>query len=136
MTELIFLYFFKYQVTHYGLGGLCETHIDPYGYIGKKNALKRSNQFIEYKLLSLFNYFFSFLIIEGAGLYDFPPVQRLKLTGDIFGTMMGYLNNVEAGGATAFCKPFKEEIIQPRKGSITFWYSLGNEIHAYVISIF
>ena len=80
--------------------------------------------------------FFSFLIIEGAGLYDFPPVQRLKLTGDIFGTMMGYLNNVEAGGATAFCKPFKEEIIQPRKGSITFWYSLGNEIHAYVISIF
>ena len=50
---------------------------------------------------------------------------------------MGYLNNVEAGGATAFCKPFKEEIIQPRKGSITFWYSLGNEIHAYVvISIF
>ena len=38
---------------------------------------------------------------------------------------MGYLNNVEAGGATAFCKPFKEEIIQPRKGSITFWYSLG-----------
>ena len=39
--------------------------------------------------------------------------------------MMGYLNNVEAGGATAFCKPFKEEIIQPRKGSITFWYSLG-----------
>ena len=67
-------------------------------------------------------------LIEGAGLYDFPPVQRLKLTGDIFGTMMGYLNNVEAGGATAFCKPFKEEIIQPRKGSITFWYSLGNEI--------
>ena len=50
--------------------------------------------------------------------------------------MMGYLNNVEAGGATAFCKPFKEEIIQPRKGSITFWYSLGNEIHAYVIFIF
>ena len=46
--------------------------------------------------------------------------------------MMGYLNNVEAGGATAFCKPFKEEIIQPRKGSITFWYSLGNEIHGYV----
>ena len=50
--------------------------------------------------------------------------------------MMGYLNNVEAGGATAFCKPFKEEIIQPRKGSIAFWYSLGNEIHAYVILIF
>ena len=54
------------------------------------------------------------------------------MTGDIFGTMMGYLNNVEAGGATAFCKPFKEEIIQPRKGSITFWYSLGNEIHLFI----
>ena len=37
------------QVTHYGLGGLCETHIDPYGYI------------------------------EGAGLYESPEVQRLKV---------------------------------------------------------
>ena len=23
----------KYQVTNYGLGGTCETHIDPYGYL-------------------------------------------------------------------------------------------------------
>ena len=69
-------------MTHYGLGGLCETHIDPYGYI------------------------------EGAGLYESPEVQRLKQTGDIFGTLMGYLNHVEAGGATAFCEPFHEEIIR------------------------
>ena len=64
------------------MGGLCETHIDPYGYI------------------------------EGAGLYESPEVQRLKQTGDIFGTLMGYLNHVEAGGATAFCQPFHEEIIR------------------------
>ena len=25
---------------------------------------------------------------------------------------MGYLNHVEAGGATAFCEPFHEEIIR------------------------
>ena len=69
-------------MTHYGLGGLCETHIDPYGYI------------------------------EGAGLYDSPVVQRLRQTGDIFATLMGYLNHVEAGGATAFCEPRHEEILR------------------------
>ena len=89
----------EYQVTHYGLGGLCETHIDPYGYL------------------------------EGAKLYDYEPVQRLKQTGDMLGTFMGYLNHVEAGGATAFSKPFKEEIIKPEKGSITFWYSLDSKGH-------
>ena len=61
-----------YQVTHYGLGGLCETHIDPYGYL------------------------------EGAELYEAPAVQRLKQSGDMLGTLMGYLNNVEAGGVYLF----------------------------------
>jgi len=89
----------EYQVTHYGLGGLCETHIDPYGYI------------------------------EGAGLYESPEVQRLKQTGDIFGTLMGYLNHVEAGGATAFCEPFHEEIISPNRGSVAFWWSLDRKGH-------
>ena len=42
---------------------------------------------------------------------------------------MGYLNQVEAGGATAFCEPFKEEIIKPQKGSVTFWYSLDTKGH-------
>ena len=68
------------------MGGLCETHIDPYGYI------------------------------EGAGLYDHPGVLNLKNTGDIFGTLMGYLSNVEQGGATAFSQPYKEVVIKPKKG--------------------
>ena len=74
------------------MGGLCETHIDPYGYI------------------------------EGAGLYESPEVQRLKQTGDIFGTLMGYLNHVEAGGATAFCQPFHEEIIRYGTCGLSFMH--------------
>lgn len=89
----------EYQVTQYGLGGLCETHIDPYGYI------------------------------EGAGLYEDPNVQRLKETGDIFATLMGYLNHVQAGGSTAFCQLGKEEIIDPKQGSVAFWWSLDSKGH-------
>ena len=89
----------EFQVTHYGLGGLCETHIDPYGYI------------------------------EGAGLYDHPGVQLLKKSGDIFGTLMGYLSNVEQGGATAFSQPNKEVVLSPQKGSVAFWWSLDAKGH-------
>ena len=84
-------------MTHYGLGGLCETHIDPYGYI------------------------------EGAGLYDSPVVQRLRQTGDIFATLMGYLNHVEAGGATAFCEPGHEEIL--RFETFSFQVKIQKKLH-------
>ena len=87
------------QVTHYGLGGLCETHIDPYGYL------------------------------EGASLHEDPMMQRLKQTGDMFATLMGYLNHVEAGGATAFCHLGQEETLQPSKGSVAFWWSLDTKGH-------
>ncbi len=33
-----------YQVTNYGLGGLCETHIDPHGYIEGKVELPKSRE--------------------------------------------------------------------------------------------
>ena len=34
---------------------------------------------------------------------------------------MGWLNDVTAGGATAFTTPGQELLIEPRKGSIAFW---------------
>ena len=55
--------------------------------------------------------------------------RSLKIIYSFLATFMGYLNQVEAGGATAFCKPFKEEIIKPQKGSVTFWYSLDTKGH-------
>ena len=59
-----------YQMTSYGLGGLCEHHNDPYGYN------------------------------EGV-----PPTEDrrdLQYTGDIMGTVMGWLGDTLAGGQTTF----------------------------------
>ena len=81
-----------YQVTNYGLGGLCEPHMDPHGYL------------------------------EGVELP--PSRQDLVHSGDILGTFMGYLNDVESGGATTFLVPGKEVTVWPRKGSAAFWISL------------
>ena len=59
-----------YQMTSYGLGGLCEDHNDPYGYN------------------------------EGVELT--PDRKDLANSGDIFGTVMGWLSDTPAGGATTF----------------------------------
>ena len=81
-----------YQVTNYGLGGLCEPHLDPHGYM------------------------------EGA---DLPPSRVfLKVSGDIVGTLMGWLNDCEEGGATAFNIPGAEVRLFPTRGSTAFWFSL------------
>ncbi len=80
------------QTTNYGLGGLCETHHDPYGYL------------------------------EGATLHDNPGIQHLKYSGDMFGTVMGWLSEVGAGGGTAFSYPYDEQLVQPTRGSAAFWY--------------
>ena len=87
----------KFQVTNYGLGGLCEVHSDPYGYI------------------------------EGHKLT--PHYQFLRETGDMFGTFMAWLNDVEAGGATAFTRVYKELAIMPERGSAAFWHSLDRKGH-------
>ena len=36
-------------------------------------------------------------------------------------TCMGWLNDVKAGGATAFIEPNEEVLFEPRKGSMGFW---------------
>ena len=87
------------QVTNYGLGGLCETHFDPHGYI------------------------------EGVELPPHPLFQRLKKQGDMAATVMGWLEDVEAGGDTAFAPGpgMNNVVVKPEKGSAAFWYDLDRK---------
>ena len=81
-----------YQMTNYGLGGLCEDHNDPYGY----------NEGVE------------------------PTYDRKDLvnTGDIFGTVMGWLADTPAGGATTFFIGNDQVTLWPTKGAAGFWFGL------------
>ena len=49
---------------------------------------------------------------------------RIGSTGDTFMTVMGWLNQVQAGGGTAFDHPQKEQLIEPSKGAIAIWHNL------------
>ena len=84
-----------YQVTSYGLGGLCEDHNDPYGYI------------------------------EGAQLT--PERANLVKSGDIFGTLMGWVSDTQAGGATTFFTNDKPLLFYPKKGDAAFWFGLKSD---------
>ncbi len=81
-----------FQVTNYGLGGLCETHLDPFG------------------------------VLEGARV----PWERRHLysTGDFVATFMGWLDDVDAGGETAFDHALYSQAVSPRRGSVAFWIDL------------
>ena len=81
-----------YQVTNYGLSGMVECHIDPYGYESGV-PIKQDN----YPLIS---------------------------SGDYIATFMGWMNNVQAGGATGFTFDNHETAIKPSKGSAAFWINL------------
>jgi prolyl 4-hydroxylase len=84
------------QVTNYGLGGLCELHIDPHG-IGEVTD-------------------------------ELPPSRKLLTkTGDYVGTFMAWLNDVEAGGGTAFAQPGFDGVVMPKKGAAAFWYDLFSD---------
>ena len=85
----------QYQITSYGLGGLCEDHNDPYGYN------------------------------EGVELNDKNKV--LMNTGDIFGTVMGWLSDTPAGGATSFFLGEDQVTIWPTKGAAGFWFGLSSD---------
>ena len=84
-----------YQVTSYGLGGLCEDHNDPYGY--------------------------------NEGMELTPERQNLVKSGDIFGTVMGWLSDTQAGGATTFFANDKPLLLWPRKGDAAFWFGLRSD---------
>ena len=85
------------QVTNYGLGGICERHIDPVGMMELKDVK---------------NY------LESTG------DQNLEFTGDMVGTFMAWLGDTEAGGATVYVYPKYEKLITPEKGAALFWYDL------------
>lgn len=86
----------KYQVTNYGLGGLCETHVDPFG------------------------------IWEGAEVHE--EGKEVQATGDMFATFMAWLNDVPAGGFTAFNYEDYEQRIVPVRGSAAFWFNLRSDL--------
>ena len=56
------------------------------------------------------------------------PEKRLDLigTGDYIATFMGWLEETEAGGGTAFISKGFEETLETTKGSAAFWTNLGS----------
>ena len=51
------------------------------------------------------------------------------MSGDMFGTVMGWIHDEPVGGATAFIYPYQEVTVWPRKGSAAFWFSLKKRGH-------
>lgn len=84
----------RYQVTNYGLAGLCETHIDPHGYLDDIPPELPHHK------------------------------KHLQIDGDMIATLMGWIADEPKGGATAFHHPGNEVTIWPKKGSVAFWYGV------------
>ena len=63
--------------------------------------------------------------IEGRKLG--PGHEDLIDRGDILGTFMAWLNQVEGGGGTAFANPGNEMLVKPTKGSVAFWHGLDRK---------
>ncbi len=89
----------EYQTTNYGLGGMCEAHFDPNGYN------------------------------EGVELPPHPGFLRLRKQGDMMATVMGWLGEVGAGGATAFSQPGHEALLPATRGAVAFWFNLDRKGH-------
>ena len=87
----------NYQITNYGLGGLCESHIDPVGILEQDENHTKMN------------------------------MPNLLIHGDILGTVMAWLSNTEAGGGTSYLSPGYEGVILPERGAIAFWYDLTSD---------
>ena len=85
------------QVTNYGLGGLCEQHMDPHG------------------------------IMETNDEYYQKTLPELYIHGDIVGTFMAWLSDTQAGGGTVFLSKGSERLLLPERGSAAFWYDLKSD---------
>ena len=82
------------QVTNYGLGGLCEEHIDPTG------IMEQDQESIQFSKPALF------------------------VHGDVIATLMAWLSDTEAGGGTVYLSPGYEGMVMPKRGAAAFWYNL------------
>ena len=87
----------KLQVTNYGLAGICETHVDSMG----------------------------IMEVDEDHLRKTRP--DFFVHGDVIATIMAWLSDTKAGGATAFVSPGHERTILPEKGSAAFWYNLYSD---------
>ena len=85
------------QVTNYGLGGLCEGHIDPVGLMEHDELLLKQTR------------------------------PDILVHGDILATFMAWLSDTEGGGGTAFVSPGYEGLILPEKGAAAFWIDLYSD---------
>ena len=55
--------------------------------------------------------------------------ESLKLTGDIMGTVMGWLTDTAAGGATTFYNNDQMVKFWPTRGAAAFWFGLTSDGH-------
>lgn len=55
--------------------------------------------------------------------------QDLPIIGDMIGTLMAWLSETEAGGATVFLSPGYEALMMPERGSAGFWYNLDSSLY-------
>ena len=52
--------------------------------------------------------------------------KQLTRSGDVIATVMGWFEDTQAGGETAFTDREYEGVLEPRKGSIAFWINLSS----------
>ena len=92
------------QVTNYGLGGLCEQHVDPHG------------------------------LMESDEDYYRKEKPELYIHGDMIATFMAWLSDTDEGGATAYLNPGLEGLLMPDRGSAAFWYDLKSDGYRDVVT--
>ena len=51
----------------------------------------------------------------------------MRGTGDMFGTLLGWLNKPKAGGQTGFIYPNREMLMEPTRGSAMWFISLASD---------
>ena len=74
--------------------------------------------------------------IDPKGIMEMKHVEpEMYVTGDVVGTIMGWLDDTEAGGGTAYIYPGIENVLLPEKGAAAFFknlYSSGHiDFHSY-----
>ena len=79
------------------------------------------------------NYGLSGMVVDHSDPWGYEqgveiPEDRAPLTrtGDYIATVMGWFEDTQAGGGTAFIERDYQGVIEPTKGSIAFWINLSS----------